>query len=141
MHAPNGSVVAGLCHARGEYAGLPPQWLAHVVAADLDASIERCQELGGAVVAGPRGDAPGMRHCVIRDPAGAVIALMDPGAAWRGPVRSPSPRRSVLPGLSAGISTASVAPAPKRYAAGATLAPTPPPSRSGRLRTSAARSR
>lgn len=81
MRAPNGETVAGVCHARGENAGLPAQWLAYVVVADLDASIARCLDLGGAVVAGPRGDAPGMRYCVIRDPAGAVIALLDPGIA------------------------------------------------------------
>ena len=81
MHAPDGSVVAGVCHARGENAGLPAQWLAYVVVGDLDASIARCEDLGGAVVAGPRGDAPAMRYCVIRDPAGAVIALMEPGTA------------------------------------------------------------
>lgn len=82
MHPPGSDQpVAGVVHARGENAGLPPQWLAYVVVADLEASLARCAELGGAVVVAPRGEAPGTRYAVVRDPAGAVLALMDPGGA------------------------------------------------------------
>lgn len=66
--------VAGVCHARGGNAGLPVQWLIYITVDDVDASIARCQELGGSVVSGPR-DLAGGRFCVIRDPAGAVAAL------------------------------------------------------------------
>lgn len=37
--------VAGICHARGTNAALPPQWLRYIVVADLDASVQRCTEL------------------------------------------------------------------------------------------------
>ena len=74
---PGGPPVAGVCHARGPNADLPPQWLAYVVVADLDASVRQCRDHGGDVVAGPKGDAASMRYCVIRDPAGAVVALME----------------------------------------------------------------
>lgn len=67
--------AAGICHARGGNADLPAQWLVYVVVADLDASIERCRDLGGAVIAGPKGSGS-QRFCVIRDPAGAVCALV-----------------------------------------------------------------
>ncbi|GAA3933884.1 hypothetical protein GCM10023085_14000 [Actinomadura viridis] len=41
--------------------------------------LARCAELGGAVVSGPKGQGPGA-YCVIQDPAGAVLALMqNPG--------------------------------------------------------------
>jgi predicted enzyme related to lactoylglutathione lyase len=70
--------VAGICHARGENAALPPQWIAYITVADLDASLARCQTGGGAIVAGPKGEAP-HRYCLIRDPAGAVVALMEQG--------------------------------------------------------------
>lgn len=78
MHDADGDVVAGICHARGTNAGLPPQWLVYIVVADLDGSIAACEEAGGQVVNGPRG-AGGGRMCVIRDPAGAVCALYQPG--------------------------------------------------------------
>ena len=69
-----GETVAGICHARGSNAHLPPQWLVYITVADVDASAERCRKLGGKVLDGPRtmGDA---RFCVIQDPAGAVAAL------------------------------------------------------------------
>lgn len=83
---PPGSdeAVAGVCHARGSNEGLPAQWLVYVSVEDLDESLSRCVEGGGEIVRGPRnmGDA---RYCVIRDPAGAVMALYQPGPAEGGP--------------------------------------------------------
>ena len=70
--------VAGICHARGVNAGLPPQWLVYITVADVDASAARCVELGGTVIAGPRGSPEQGRYCVIQDPAGAVTALYQP---------------------------------------------------------------
>ncbi|RJP78832.1 MAG: VOC family protein [Candidatus Zixiibacteriota bacterium] len=68
--------VAGICHARGANAGLPPQWLIYITVADLDESLRRCRELGGEVVFGPRPLGQG-RFAVIRDPAGAVAAVYE----------------------------------------------------------------
>jgi len=67
--------VSGVCHARGDNAGLPAQWLIYIVVADLDASIARCVERGGKLVAGPKPMGPQARFCVIQDSAGAVAAL------------------------------------------------------------------
>ncbi len=71
--------VAGVCHARGSNAGLPPQWLLYITVEDLDRSTAKCRELGGTIVVDPRPLAGG-RFCVIRDPAGAVCALYEPPA-------------------------------------------------------------
>jgi predicted enzyme related to lactoylglutathione lyase len=68
-----GEVVAGICHARGENADLPPVWLLYVRVADVDASVERCLALGGKVLDGPRA-VGSSRFCAIQDPAGARIA-------------------------------------------------------------------
>jgi len=76
MHPPGGDPVAGICHTRGINANIPPAWLIYITVADLDASIARVKELGGAVLDGPR--EMGGRMCVIRDPAGAVCALFQP---------------------------------------------------------------
>ena len=75
-----GTPVAGVCHARGANADLPPRWLVYFVVADLDRSVAACGDRGGQVVAGPRGLAGG-RFAVIRDPAGAECALWQPGGA------------------------------------------------------------
>ena len=74
MTPPGGEPVAGVCHARGVNEDLPPRWLMYVTVADADESARRAVELGGKVVAGPKGD-PKARYCVIEDPAGAVLAL------------------------------------------------------------------
>lgn len=69
--------AAGICHARGVNEDLPAQWLIYITVSDLDASIASCEELGGEVVAGPRGLGAHGRYCVSRDPAGAVAALFE----------------------------------------------------------------
>ena len=73
----DGNGVAGICHARGANAELPPVWLIYITVADLDHSIDECQRLGGALVAAPRSYGGG-RYCVIKDPAGAFCALYQP---------------------------------------------------------------
>ena len=80
MSTPDGEAVAGVCHARGTNADIPPQWLTYVNVANVDASVRACEAGGGTIVAGPRG-LMGGRFCVIRDPAGAVLALFEPPAA------------------------------------------------------------
>ena len=67
--------VAGICHARDGNANVPPQWLVYIVVADVTRSAQRCIELGGKVIDGPR-EMGGQRFCVIQDPAGAVAALI-----------------------------------------------------------------
>lgn len=78
METDDGTAVAGVCHARGVNADLPPVWLVYVAVADLDASLARCEAGGGAVVVGPRHMGAHGRYAVIRDPAGAVLALIEP---------------------------------------------------------------
>ena len=79
MNAPgSGQTIAGICHARGSNAQLPPQWLVYITVADVDRSAALCKELGGKVIAGPKEMGSHGRYCVIQDPAGAVAALFTP---------------------------------------------------------------
>ncbi|MFG0274130.1 MAG: VOC family protein [Phycisphaerales bacterium] len=75
LEPDSGECVAGVCHARGSNADIPPQWLTYFWVADFEQSIRTCAEQGGAVVSGPKtmGD---MSYAVIRDPAGAVCAII-----------------------------------------------------------------
>lgn len=73
-----GQPVAGVCHARGDNAGMPAQWMMYIVVGDLGSALEKARELGGEVVVEPRG-AGGGRFAVIRDPAGAVCGLYQAG--------------------------------------------------------------
>jgi predicted enzyme related to lactoylglutathione lyase len=78
MNTPvDGRTVAGVCHARGENAELPPQWLIYITVASLDTSLKKCRAAGGKVLIKARSLGEG-RMAVIQDPAGAVVALFAP---------------------------------------------------------------
>jgi len=70
----DGETVAGVCHARGANAKIPPQWMMYVRVADAAQSAAKTVELGGKIIAGPSnmGDET---YFTIRDPAGAVITI------------------------------------------------------------------
>jgi predicted enzyme related to lactoylglutathione lyase len=75
MPAGTGQAVAGICHAKGGNAGMPPSWMLYITVPDLDAALDKCKQHGGEIVLGPKGEQA--RFCVIRDPAGAVCALWE----------------------------------------------------------------
>jgi len=68
LPASGAEPVAGICHARGVNADLPPGWIVYIIVEDLDRSIEPCKELGGTIMAGPKKTGTTSRYCVIRDP-------------------------------------------------------------------------
>lgn len=76
MKSESGEVVTGVCHARGSNATVPPQWLIYVQVASVEESAKKAVDLGGRVIEGPRpmGDKP---FCVVQDPAGAMLALIE----------------------------------------------------------------
>jgi predicted enzyme related to lactoylglutathione lyase len=80
METADGQVVAGVCHARGENADLPPQWLAYIIVPDQDESLRRSAASGGTQVSAIRGGGSDPRFAVIRGPAGAHLALMQMAA-------------------------------------------------------------
>ncbi|TQV75567.1 VOC family protein [Aliikangiella marina] len=63
---------AGICHARGSNADLPPVWMIYITVDDLQKSLEECQRLGGKVLKPPRENS---QYAVIEDPAGAICTL------------------------------------------------------------------
>ena len=75
MHPPGiEHPVAGICHARGNNAGLPAQWLMYITVANLAGSLAACRAGGGEVIREPGAAGEG-QFAVIRDPAGAICAL------------------------------------------------------------------
>ena len=78
MNLPGTDVAAaGVCHARGGNAGIPPQWLMYVTVANLDASLARATALGGEIVKPAVVMSGQGRFAIVRDPAGAVCALFE----------------------------------------------------------------
>jgi predicted enzyme related to lactoylglutathione lyase len=78
MKSPSGEWVAGVCHRLGPNADLPARWLVYVAVSDLEQSIARCAELGGSAITPIKGLSEGTSNVVVRDPAGAVLALSGP---------------------------------------------------------------
>lgn len=71
-----GGVVPLADAARAD--GMPPHWLAYVMADDVDASTRRAETLGGSTRVPPT-DIPTVgRFSVIADPGGAVLAMLKP---------------------------------------------------------------
>jgi predicted enzyme related to lactoylglutathione lyase len=78
VHPPGAEEpVAGICHARGSNADLPPVWLVYIHVDDLDESVRRTTQAGGKIRKHPTGLGSMGRYCVIEDPAGAVAALFE----------------------------------------------------------------
>lgn len=81
MIPPGGKAPAGgICHARGENADLPPQWLVYIPVPNLAASLKACVANGGEIVRAAKAMG-GAKMAVVRDPAGAVAALFQPEKA------------------------------------------------------------
>ena len=72
--------VAGICHKRGANANIPSQWMIYITVENLTASMSRCEEMGGEIVCPRRDMGSHGDMCIIRDPAGAVAALIQPAS-------------------------------------------------------------
>lgn len=75
MLGADGQPAAGVCHARGTNAGLPPVWLIYLPVGDLTESLRRVENEGGTVVKTMTGDDGQVMVAVVRDPVGAFVAL------------------------------------------------------------------
>ncbi len=74
----DGRDIAGMMNPVDESEELGSRWTAYVSVEDIDASMDRARALGAEVVAGPD-DVEGVgRTCLLRDPTGALIPLMQP---------------------------------------------------------------
>jgi uncharacterized protein len=76
MLGEDGSPAAGVCHARGVNAGLPPVWMIYLPVGDLGESLRRVQEEGGKVIKSMRGEDNEYVYAAIQDPVGAHLALI-----------------------------------------------------------------
>ena len=78
MMKRDGAPAAGICHARGVNASLPPHWLIYITVDDVNLAAGRVLDRGGRLLREPTDMGPHGRYCVIEDPAGAVAALYEP---------------------------------------------------------------
>jgi uncharacterized protein len=76
MLGADGNPAAGVCHARGGNAGLPPVWMLYLPVGDLVESLRRVQEEGGRIVKAFQGENGAYMYAAVQDPVGAYVALM-----------------------------------------------------------------
>ena len=68
--------LAGVCHARGGNDKLPPVWIPYFRVEDLTLACTRAFERGATIFDGPRGCGGTVRVAFVRDPDGAVFAVV-----------------------------------------------------------------
>jgi predicted enzyme related to lactoylglutathione lyase len=76
MLAGDGQPAAGVCHARGGNAGLPPVWLVYLPVGDITESLARVEAEGGAILKTTRKKDGTCVYAVVQDPVGAYVALV-----------------------------------------------------------------
>ena len=68
--------MGGIMAVPAEAAGMPPMWGSYVTVDDINLCVKRTQELGGKVIMPPK-EIPCTGHiCVIQDPQGATLNLI-----------------------------------------------------------------
>ncbi|HPG08712.1 MAG: VOC family protein [Saprospiraceae bacterium] len=79
---PHGEDIpaAGICHARGGNADIPPLWIPYFNVENLDKSVQSTTALGGTLLTPIKAMGAHSRYVFIRDPAGAVCALFEKGS-------------------------------------------------------------
>jgi uncharacterized protein len=76
MLGETGRPAAGICHARGMNAGLPPVWLIYLPVGDLAESLRRVEREGGRTVRTVQGDEGRSAYALVQDPVGVHLALV-----------------------------------------------------------------
>jgi uncharacterized protein len=75
MIGDDGNASAGICHARGMNADLPPVWMIYLPVGDLAESLRRVDEEGGRILKTMQGAHGQYAYAAIQDPVGVALAL------------------------------------------------------------------
>jgi predicted enzyme related to lactoylglutathione lyase len=79
MQTPDGTTVAGNCHAKGVNDKLPVCWTPYVTVASVPEALQAAKAKGATIVDDRKSD-DGQHFAVIKDPAGAHFAVFQPPA-------------------------------------------------------------
>lgn len=74
----DGEPKTGICHKKGPNANIPSQWMIYINVADMAASTEAVEKLGGKLLSEVKSVGGYGKFCIIEDPAGAVCTLFEP---------------------------------------------------------------
>ena len=71
-----GEPVAGVCHASGVNADLPPAWLPYFLVENIELAVAQVEKNGGELVTELKAMGSD-KYVVIKDPSGAVCAMYE----------------------------------------------------------------
>lgn len=74
----DGEPKTGICHKKGPNANIPSQWMIYINVADMSASTQAVEKLGGKLLSEIKNMGGYGKFCIIEDPAGAVCTLFEP---------------------------------------------------------------
>lgn len=74
----DGEPKTGICHKKGPNDNIPSQWMIYINVADMAASTEAVEKLGGKLLSEVKSVGGYGKFCIIEDPAGAVCTLFEP---------------------------------------------------------------
>lgn len=74
----DGEPRTGICHKKGPNANIPSQWMIYINVADMSASTQAVEKLGGKLLSEIKSMGGYGKFCIIEDPAGAVCTLFEP---------------------------------------------------------------
>lgn len=74
----DGEPKTGICHKKGPNANIPSQWMIYINVADMSASTQAVEKLGGKLLSEIKSMGGYGKFCIIEDPAGAVCTLFEP---------------------------------------------------------------
>ncbi len=69
--------IAGICHARGVNANLPPVWIPYFQVKSLENGLQSCIKGGGAVITPIKSFGEKNRYAIIQAPSGAVCGIWE----------------------------------------------------------------
>jgi len=75
MLGEDGNPAAGICHAHGVNAGLPPVWMIYLPVGDLSESLRRVKEEEGKIIKKMQREDGECVYAAVQDPVGAYLAL------------------------------------------------------------------
>ncbi len=76
MLRADGLPAAGVCHAKGVNANVPPVWLLYLPVDDLSASLKHVEPAGGQIVNQSKNNNNQITQALIQDPVGTYIVLV-----------------------------------------------------------------
>lgn len=75
MLGGSGDQAAGVCHARGVNADLPPVWMLYLPVGDIAESLRRVEAEGGRIIKASKNKDGKYVYAAVQDPLGVAFAL------------------------------------------------------------------